>query len=247
MSFLHILDIVIAIFNSVNQNASFNSLVASMDFIKIKGISLVNYLPLIMVIFSLITLFNGYSRFGRFIGLHDVDEITSSFFPCSKLKLNDEEERRYNTGKTLVTNELKRLKIKSNEVDQSSKITSKSKLEMKKYTTLSSTSKHGLLNDSDDDTVSFNEVGPVESSHVFSSNNPWAFISFVKEKVIDTVGTAKQKISDNIASIDYIGVKNSLVGNSNETRDEIISLPVVKARDFSFEDEEYRGGRYSNI
>jgi hypothetical protein len=82
---------------------------SNIELIPVFGSSFLIYVPIIMIIVSLLTLFNGYAKLFRFFGVETEEASTSHIFSCKKLELVDEELEQYNSGKAIVSSEMKRL------------------------------------------------------------------------------------------------------------------------------------------
>lgn len=90
---------------------------SNIEVIPVFGTSFLIYVPLITIIISLITLFNGYSRICQVFGIEAQDLSSSGIYVCQKLQLSDEDVELYNSGKKIVMSELKRLKSLNNQSD----------------------------------------------------------------------------------------------------------------------------------
>lgn len=91
------------------ERTAFSKLMSNMELIPVFGSSFLVYVPVIMIIVSLLTFFNGYAKLFRLFGIDTEDAVASSFFSCKKFVLVDEDLEQYNSGKAIVSSELKRI------------------------------------------------------------------------------------------------------------------------------------------
>lgn len=97
------------------NNTAFNQLMKNIDLIPVFGTSFAVYIPLIMLIVALLTLFDGYGRLVKMMGI-EWEEATAdghNGLSCScrnrdqEVELDPQLQERIRTGKLIVSNELK--------------------------------------------------------------------------------------------------------------------------------------------
>ena len=125
------------------SDTSFNALMSNIEIIPVFGTSFTVYIPILMIVISLITWFNGFSRIMKYIGV-ETDEssllntgkwksgIHSFVFACFGTLdyslvtpagiLSDDEKEKYETGKKLITLHMRQETLSAEIADSSRKL-----------------------------------------------------------------------------------------------------------------------------
>jgi hypothetical protein len=94
------------------NNTAFNQLMKHMELVPVFGTSFQVYIPLIMILVALLTLFDGYGRLVKVIGIEWEDSVTSSHsgFSCSNKERTPDPalQEKIRIGRLVILNELKR-------------------------------------------------------------------------------------------------------------------------------------------
>jgi len=97
------------------SNTAFNQLMQNIELIPVFGTSFAVYIPLIMLIVALLTLFDGFGRIVKILGIEREDTSSDSHngLSCTcrnrdkEMELDPQMQEKIRTGKLIVTNEIK--------------------------------------------------------------------------------------------------------------------------------------------
>lgn len=85
------------------EHTSFNRLMSNMNTIPVFGKSVTVYVPIIMILVALITLFNGYGRLIKYIGMETEDSlVTGAGIFCASV-LSEDDVAQLEAGKRLIS------------------------------------------------------------------------------------------------------------------------------------------------
>ncbi len=97
-------------------DAAFSSLMQNMEIIPVFGTSFTTYVPIIMIIIALITLFDGFARILKLLGVETEDVVSPANGFCGFFKRQEDEMdaellEKCKNGKMIIANELRQVAI----------------------------------------------------------------------------------------------------------------------------------------
>jgi hypothetical protein len=107
------------------KNTAFKALMSNIELIPVFGSSFLVYVPIIIILVSLVTLFNGFARLSRLFGIETEELSSSKIFFCQKVEVLEEDREQYNAGTSVVFTELKRLNPDMDDSNRSTNSTSR--------------------------------------------------------------------------------------------------------------------------